>query len=91
MDNKELTPTAERPGVEDAAELFKANASAGGNTHINGGHNATAIGPNATAIITGLNGAFVLELLAAKDRQINELLRIIERLTAGGEYKPTNQ
>lgn len=55
---------------------------------INGECNATAIGPNATAIITGLSGAFVLELLAAKDRQINELLNIIERLKNGAN---TNQ
>lgn len=75
MNKKDLTPTTE-------------SLNAGGNTCINGGYNATAIGTNATAIITGLNGAFVLELLAAKDRQINELLNIIERLKNGAN---TNQ
>lgn len=40
-------------------------------------------GPNATIIgeQIGLSPLFVRDLLAAKDRQIEELLQIIERLT----------
>ncbi len=63
-------------------------------TNIVGANNVT--GANSIVIgnlTTGLSAEFVRELLAAKDRQINELLNIIERLTieAKNTQEQTNQ
>lgn len=48
----------------------------GGDVEVTG-HSATAIGQNATAIGGVLTEAFVRDLLAEKDRQIQTLLKII--------------
>lgn len=63
-------------------------------TNIAGANNVT--GKNAVVIgnlTIGLNADFVRELLAAKDRQINELLNIIARLQieAKNTQEQTNQ
>lgn len=62
-------------------------------TNVVGANNVT--GANSIVIgnlTTGLSAEFVRELLAAKDRQINELLNIIERLTieAKNTHEQTN-
>lgn len=59
-------------GVDDM------HVTVGGDVAVTG-QNATAIGQNATAIGGVLTEAFVRDLLAEKDRQIQTLLKLIEK------------